>query len=127
VPSLTAHRRFKRYSSLIESHVRTVRQRILRQLHTPTRPDYPPCSVDKILARNPHHRPKAPDRSPAPLVHAYDAEKRDAYLHAYRVFVINFRAGVEGMLAKAKLITDLFPDWAFPPALPFKVAAAQAA
>jgi hypothetical protein len=47
----------------------------------------------------------------------------DDYLHAFRVFVINFRAGVDSMLAKAKLITDLFPDCAFPPALPFKAAA----
>jgi hypothetical protein len=86
-----------------------------------------PLGVEKILAQDPHHRPKAPDRSPAPRVHAYDEERRDEYLHAYRVFVSNFRAGVDGMLAKAKLITDLFPDWAFPPALPFKVAAAQAA
>jgi hypothetical protein len=31
------------------------------------------------------------------------------------------------MLARAKLITELFPDWAFPPALPFKAATAQAA
>jgi hypothetical protein len=31
------------------------------------------------------------------------------------------------MKAKAKLITDLFPDWAFPPAPPFKAAAPPAA
>jgi len=73
------------------------------------------------------HRPDAPDRSPAPLVHAHDDEKRDAYLHAYRVFVANFRAGVESMKAKAKQIIDMFPDWAFPPALPFKTAAPSAA
>ena len=71
--------------------------------------------------------PVRPCYSPAPLVHAYDDEKRDEYLHAYRVFVINFRAGVDGMLAQAKLITDPFPHWTFPPALPFRVAAAQAA
>ena len=85
-----------------------------------------PLGVEKILAQDPHHRPKAPDRSPAPLVHAYDDEKRDQYLHAYRVFVINFRAGVDSMKNKAKQIIDLFPDWAFPPALPFKTAAAPA-
>ena len=53
--------------------------------------------------------PEAPERSPAPPVHAHDDEKRDEYLQAYRVFLINFRAGVDGLLAKAKLITDLFP------------------
>jgi hypothetical protein len=31
------------------------------------------------------------------------------------------------MKAKAKQIIDLFPDWAFPPALPFKAAAPSAA
>jgi hypothetical protein len=82
-----------------------------------------PLGVEKILAQNPHHRPQSPDRSPAPLVHAYDDDKRDDYLHAFRVFVINFRAGVDSMLAKAKLITDLFPACAFPPVLPFKAAA----
>ena len=85
-----------------------------------------PMGVQAILHQNPHHRPDAPDRSPAPLVHAHDDEKRDVYLHAYRVFVINFRTGVDSMKAKAKQIIDMFPDWAFPPALPFKAAAPSA-
>jgi hypothetical protein len=83
--------------------------------------------VQAILDQDPHHRPEAPDRSPAPLVHAYDKEKRNQYIAAYRVFVINFRAGVTSLVAKAKQITELFPDWAFPPALPFKAAAQAAA
>jgi hypothetical protein len=61
------------------------------------------------------------------LVHAHDDEKRDGYLAAYRVFVVNFRAGVDSLKAKAKQITELFPDWAFPPALPFKAIAPPAA
>jgi hypothetical protein len=83
-----------------------------------------PVGVAKILAQNPHFRPDKPDQSPAPLVHAHDSQKRDEYLRAYRVFVTNFRAGVERMLAKAKRLLHQFPDWAFPPALPFKAAAA---
>jgi len=86
-----------------------------------------PLGVQAILDQNPHHRPDAPDRSPAPLVHAHDDEKRDEYLHAYRVFVINFRSGVDSMKAKAKQIIDMFPDWAFPPALPFRALAPHAA
>jgi len=86
-----------------------------------------PMGVRAILDQNPHHRPDTPDRSPAPPVHAHDDKKRDAYLHAYHVFVINFRAGAFSMKAKAKQIIDLFPDWAFPPALPFKAAAPSAA
>lgn len=85
-----------------------------------------PMGVRAILEQDPHHRPKTPDRSPAPLVHAHDDQKRDEHLTAYRVFVINFRAGVESLVAKAKQITDLFPDWAFPPALPFKAVAPPA-
>jgi hypothetical protein len=52
-----------------------------------------PMGVQAILDQDPHPRPEAPDRSPAPLVHAHDDEKRDEYPTAYRVFVINFRAG----------------------------------
>jgi REP element-mobilizing transposase RayT len=85
-----------------------------------------PVGTEKILSQNPHHRPGSPDRSPAPLVHAHDQKKRIEYSHAYRIFVINFRAGVDSMLAKTKRILERFPDWAFPPALPFKAAAAQA-
>jgi hypothetical protein len=77
--------------------------------------------VEKILAQDPHHRPLSPDRSPAPLVHAHDRQKRNEYLVAYREFVINFRTGVANLLSQAKQICKLFPDWAFPPALPFKV------
>ena len=82
-----------------------------------------PMGLEAILDQDPHYRPKAPDRSPAPLVHAHDNEKRDTYVTAYRIFVVNFRAGVDSLKAKAKQITELFPDWAFPPALPFKAAA----
>ena len=86
-----------------------------------------PMGAEKILAQDPHHRPDAPDRSPAPLVHASDEEKRLAFRAAYREFVTNFRVGVASLLANANEITKLFPDWAFPPALPFKTAIAPPA
>lgn len=82
-----------------------------------------PLGVDTILAQDPHHRPVAPARSPAPLVHAHDREKRDDYMTAYREFVANFRAGAGHLLAQAKHVCSLFPDWAFPPPLPFKMVA----
>jgi hypothetical protein len=81
-----------------------------------------PMGARAILDQDPHFRPDAPDRSPAPLVHAHDAGKRDEYLAAYRVFVTNFRAGVDSLKARAKQIIELFPEWSFPPALPFKTA-----
>jgi len=86
-----------------------------------------PMGVQAILDQDPHHRPEALDRSPAPLVHAQDDEKRDEYLAAYREFVTNFRAGVASLNARAKEIISLFPDWAFPPAFPFKAAVPPAA
>jgi len=86
-----------------------------------------PMGVQAILDQDPHHRPDALDRSPAPLVHAHDDQKRDEYLAAYRVFVINFRAGVDSLNAIAKQIAELFPDWAFPPALPYNAVAPPAA
>jgi REP element-mobilizing transposase RayT len=86
-----------------------------------------PMGVDKILAQDPHHRPVAPDRSPAPLVHAHDQEGRRAFHAAYREFVTNFRVGVANLIANAKEISKLFPDCAFPPALPFKTAIASPA
>jgi hypothetical protein len=86
-----------------------------------------PMGTQAILAQNPHHRPAAPDRSPAPLVHAHDEHKRTEYLNAYRLYVIAFRAGVEGLTSMAKRILGLFPDWAFPPGLPYKATTAAPA
>ncbi len=75
-----------------------------------------PLGVARILAQDPHDRPAAPDRSPAPLVHAHDKQKGDEFRAAYRAFVRDFRAGVASLLGQAKDIASLFPDWAFPPA-----------
>lgn len=83
-----------------------------------------PMGVKAILAQDPHHRPAALNRSPAPIVHAHDEQKRDEFLEAYRNYVTDFRAGVAGLVAMAKRIANLFPEWAFPPPLPLKVAVA---
>jgi hypothetical protein len=104
-----------------QSHYR----RVVREIDTSAyaanqEKGHTPMGVEKIVAQDPHHRPEAPDRSPAPLVHAHDDERRDEFLAAYRVFVINFRAAVDSLKGLAKQITALFPDWAFPPALPYK-------
>jgi hypothetical protein len=78
-----------------------------------------PMGVTAILGQDPHHRPENPDRSPAPFVHADDQQKGDEFRAAYRAFVADFRKGVASLVARAKEITKLFPNWAFPPALPF--------
>ena len=79
-----------------------------------------PMGVQSILSQDPHHRPAAPNRSPAPPVHAHDQEKREEYLAAYDMYVAGFRAGVVGLTGMAKRILEFFPDWAFPPGLPYK-------
>jgi hypothetical protein len=93
----------------------------------PTAPSASTASGPALLATR--DRPLSDvGRAPsAPLVHAHDDEKRDEYLTAYRVFVINFRAGVDSLNAMARPIAELFPDWAFPLALPYKAVAPSAA
>ena len=106
-----------------QSHYRRVVGEIDAEAHATCRENgRAPMGVKKILDQNPHHRPSTPKRSPAPLVHAHDDEKRDEFLSAYRAFIINFRAAVDSLKATARQITNLFPDWAFPPAPPFKQA-----
>jgi hypothetical protein len=108
-----------------QSHYRRVVHEIDVAAHAANREKgRTPMGVGKLLAQDPHHRPEAPDRSPAPLVHAHDHEKRNAFLAAYRVFVINYRAAVDNLKGMARQITNLFPDWAFPPAPPYKSAPA---
>ena len=41
----------------------------------------------------------------------------------YRAFVDAFRAGVQRMRERARELADMFPIWAFPPALPFNAPA----
>ena len=79
--------------------------------------------VTAILGQDPHSRPVTTDRSPAPFVHASD-EKTELNFHAqYRAFVDAFRAGAQRLRDRARELADLFPLWAFPPALPFNAPA----
>ena len=55
-------------------------------------------------------------------MHAHDEAKRNNFLNAFQEFIINFRAGVQSLLAQAKQIVAIVPDWAFPPPLPLKAA-----
>jgi hypothetical protein len=78
-----------------------------------------PMGVVAILAQDPHSRPSTTDRSPASFVHATD-EKTALDIHAqYRAFVDAFRAGAQRLRDRASELAELFPLWAFPPALPF--------
>jgi len=82
-----------------------------------------PMGVAAILAQDPHSRPASTDRSPAPFVHASDKETEVAFRGLYRAFVDAFRAGAQRLRERASALADLFPLWAFPPALPFNAPA----
>jgi hypothetical protein len=82
-----------------------------------------PMGVRAILGQDPHTRPAAPDRSPAPFVHASDKQTALEFRGRYRAFVDAFRAGAERLKAAATQFADMFPFWSFPPALPFNAPA----
>ena len=75
--------------------------------------------VTAILGQDPHSRPATTDRSPAPFVHAADKRTALDFRARYRAFVDAFHTGAQRLLDRAHELADLFPLWAFPPALPF--------
>jgi hypothetical protein len=82
-----------------------------------------PMGVAAILAQDPHAKPASTDRSPAPFVHATDDSTEMEFRAAYRAFVDAFRAGAHRLRERARELVDMFPLWAFPPALPFNAPA----
>jgi len=78
-----------------------------------------PMTVAEILAQDPHSKPSATDRSPAPFVHAGDDSTERAFRVAYRAFVDAFRAGAVRLRERAREIREMFPLGSFPPQLPF--------
>jgi hypothetical protein len=82
-----------------------------------------PMGVTAILGQDPHSRPATTDRSPAPLVHASDEKTELDFRAQYRAFVDAFRAGAQRLRDRGRELADLFPLWAFPPALAFNAPA----
>jgi hypothetical protein len=82
-----------------------------------------PMGVAAILAQDPHSRPASTDRSPASFVHASDDSTEMEFRTRYRAFVDAFRAGALRLRNWARVLVDMFPLWAFPPALPFNAPA----
>jgi len=77
-----------------------------------------PLGVAAILAQDPHSRPASTDRSPAPFVHASDEQTELDFRAKYRDFVNAFRTGAIHIREPGqKLVAELFPASAFPPAL----------
>jgi hypothetical protein len=82
-----------------------------------------PMGVAAILAQDPHTKPATTDRSPAPFVHATHDSTEMEFRAAYRAFVDAFRAGALHLRDRARELVNMFPLWAFPPALPFNAPA----
>jgi hypothetical protein len=82
-----------------------------------------PLGVAAILAQDPHSKPVATDRSPAPFVHASDDSTEQEFRAAYRAFVEAFRTGAQRLRERARELAEMLPLWAFPPPLPFNAPA----
>jgi hypothetical protein len=82
-----------------------------------------PMGVAAILAQDPHTKPATTARSPAPFVHATDDLTEMEFRVRYRAFADAFRAEALRLRDRALEIREMFPLWAFPPALPFNAPA----
>ena len=80
----------------------------------------PPLGRDTVLRGDPRHVPNRLRKGPAPLVHAASRAARDALREAYRRFLGAYRQAAEKLRSGA--LDVLFPEGAFPPALPFRSA-----
>jgi len=76
-----------------------------------------PLGKAKMLAANPHDRPRRVKRSPAPAFHAASKKARVLLRDAYRLFVAAYREAADKLRRGAWPVS--FPSGCFPPALPF--------
>ena len=80
----------------------------------------PPLGRDGLLRQDPRHEPNQLKKGPAPLAHAASRAARDALRGAYRIFLAAYRHAAERLRSGA--LDVLFPEGAFPPALPCRPA-----
>ena len=77
-----------------------------------------PVGVAAVLARDPHYRPEVePSSSPRPWFHAWSKSAREALRTAFLYFLSAYRAAADRL--KAGEADVQFPDYCFPPAMPF--------
>lgn len=81
-----------------------------------------PLGREAVLRQDPRHEPNRLEKSPAPLAHAASRPARDALRDAYRIFCSAYRHAAERLRSGA--LDALFPEGAFPPALPYRSAIA---
>ncbi len=110
------------WSHLGEEEVRTHIADLLRDIERGARrlqraTDREPLGADAIQRQNPHQEPVRLKRSPAPLVHAVTKRARRAFLEAYRIFVSAYRRAAERL--RGGDLSASFPEYSFPPPLPF--------
>jgi hypothetical protein len=79
-----------------------------------------PLGVKAVLDQNPHDLPYKSNRSPAPLCHAHDRERRIDFAVAYSAFVTAYRLASD--LFRSGKLDAHFPDSCFPPSLPYRMA-----
>lgn len=75
---------------------------------------------DFVIREDPRHEPNRIKKGPTPLVHAASRAARDALREAYRAFLGAYRQAAERLGSGA--LDVVFPDGAFPPALPYRPA-----
>ena len=76
-----------------------------------------PLGANRVRSQSPFKRPFRSKRSPAPLIHAATRAARRAFLEAYRTFTTAYRHAAERL--RAGDLSVRFPDFSFPPPLPF--------
>jgi len=76
-----------------------------------------PLGADFVQRQNPHQEPLRTKRAPAPLAHAATRKARRALINAYRIFVSAYRRAAECL--RQGDLSAVFPDYSFPPPLPF--------
>jgi hypothetical protein len=70
----------------------------------------------RVLRQNPHEPVPPPEPRRSPLLLAVSPEARQAFLSAYRGFVLAFRAAAQQL--KEGVLSVQFPPGSFPPSLP---------
>ena len=76
-----------------------------------------PLGAREVLRSSPRRRAKSSKKSPMPRVHAATKAVRLAYYEGYRLFEAAFRYAAD--LLKAGVVRVTFPEWCFPPGLPY--------
>lgn len=105
----------------IRAHVRDLLEGIEREgRRREHRTGQPPFGRDFVLRQDPRHEPNWLKKGPAPLAHTASRAARDALKGAYRIFLGAYRQAAERLRSGA--LDVLFPEGAFPPALPFRPA-----